>query len=396
MNRWFKNNTMQNTEEYHSIVLAGDLFPSGKNISLFEEGNVDLLFGARIVDLFHKADFSFFNLEGTLTSSNNSQEKTGPVIKASEKCIIGIKNLGVNAVMLANNHITDYQKEGFVDTIKLLNKNEIQYVGAGENKVSIKKSISVEIGEKKVCIYNVSELFYNQATTTSPGTNIYDEYVVCNEIKELKQSHDYLIVIYHGGAEEFPYPTPMLREHFHRMVDCGADFITAQHTHCIGCFEWYKGAYLLYGQGNFLFARMKKDMTKHGLITEIVFSKSGVDIIQHVVSVTSDDVVRYDEPQDLTLFNRRSDELKDDVMIQKKYHQFCYESAIIKDRFLDSFRGDSIYYRLIKKLPGNLYKKHLMEKYNLEQLMRISKCMESERYAENMFACVQYMMENNM
>lgn len=386
---------MQNTEDHHSIVFAGDLLPSGKNISLFEEGNVIALFGEKIVELFQKADFSFFNLEGTLTSSNNSQEKTGPVIKASEKCINGIKNLGVNAVMLANNHITDYQQEGFVDTINILKGNGIRYVGAGENKDSINKSISLEIGKRKVCIYNVSEMFYNIPAASTPGANIYDEYVVCNDIKELKQSHDYLIVIYHGGTEEFPYPSPLLRQHFHRMADCGADFITAQHTHCVGCFENYKNAYLLYGQGNFLFARMKNDMTKHGLITEIVLSESGVDIIQHAVSVSSDDVVRYDEPQDLSLIYKRSDELKDDVMIQKKYYQFCYNAAIIKDRFLDSFRGDSLYYRLVKKLPGKLYKKHLLEKYNREQLMRISKCMESERYAENMFACVQYMIENN-
>ena len=97
--------------------------------------------------------------------------------------------------------------------------------------------------------------------------------------------------------------------------------------------------------------------------------------------------------QDLSLFFQRSNELNDFGTIQKKYEQFCYSTPIIKDRFLDSFRGDSIYYRLLKKLPGNLYKKHIQENYKKDQLMRISKCMESERYAENMFACVNYMME---
>lgn len=377
------------------IIIAGDLLPSGKNQKLFEEGNAKAIFGEKIIDLFNNADFSIFNLEGPLTDSNKAMEKTGPVIKASKDCIKGIKGLGVKAVALANNHITDYQEEGFKDTVKLLDDNGIDHLGAGENLGNIKKSISLLLGNKKICIYNVSEMFYNIPSVSTAGANIYDEYVVCNDIKELKQSHDYLIVIYHGGTEEFPYPSPLLRQHFHRMADCGADFITAQHTHCIGCFENYKNAYLLYGQGNFLFSRMKNDMTKHGLITEIEFSERGVDIMQHAVSVSSDDVVRYDEAQDLSIFYKRSDELRDEVMIQKKYYQFCYNAAIIKDRFLNSFRGDSLYYRLVKKLPGKLYKKHLLEKYNREQLMRISKCMESERYAENMFACVQYMMENN-
>ena len=350
---------MENT--IHRIVIAGDLLPSGKNLKLFEEGNAKAIFGEKIIDLFSKSDFSIINLEGPLTDSIKAMEKTGPVIKASKECIKGIKGLGVKAVALANNHITDYRKDGYEDTIKLLNDNGIGYLGAGENSENIKKSINLSLGDKKICIYNVSEQFYNVPTASIPGANVYDEYVVCNDIKELKQSHDYLIVIYHGGTEEFPYPTPLLRKHFHRMVDCGADFITAQHTHCIGCYENYNNAYLLYGQGNFLFARMKNDVTKHGLVTEMVFSENSIDIIQHAVSVFSDDVVRYDEPQDLTLFYRRSNELEDDREIQKKYYQFCYNAAIIKDRFLESFRGDYLYYRLIKKLPGKLYKKYLLE-----------------------------------
>lgn len=379
----------------YRIVLAGDLIPSGSNVSLFEEGKSEDIFGVEILNLFHQSDFSIFNLEGPLTSFSQPMEKTGPVIKAPKDCIKGIKGLGVKAVALANNHITDYQKKGYEDTINMLNEYGVDYLGAGENCGQIKKHISITLGNKRVCIYNVSETFYNIPDVSSPGVNLYDEYIVCNEIRELKKKNDYMIVIYHGGAEEFQYPTPLLRQRFRRMADCGADFITAQHTHCIGCFENYKNSYLLYGQGNFLFARMKKDMTKHGLITEIVFLENVVDIIQHAVSVSSDDTVRYDESQDLTLFCKRSDELIDFETVKKKYYQFCYNTAIIKDKFLDSFRGDSLYYRFIKKLPGKLYKRYLLENYNEVQLMRISKCLESERYAENMFACIQYMMKNN-
>ena len=376
------------------IVVAGDLFPSGKNIPLFEEGNVKEIFGDGIMELFHSADYSLFNLEGPLTSSTSKQEKTGPVLKASKNCIEGIKGLGVSAVMLANNHITDYGIEGYLDTVSVLNDAGISFIGAGESTDSMKKFLSIEIGRRSVCIYNVSEVFYNRSTPTSPGANLYDEYVVCNDIKDLKKTHDYLIVIYHGGTEEFPYPTPLLRQHFHRMADCGADFITAQHTHCIGCCENYKGAYLLYGQGNFLFARMKKELTKYGLVTELLFGDDKIEIKQHVVGVSIDDVVRYDDSQDLTLFNARSNELSDFKTVQQKYKQFCYNEKIIKERFLDSYKGDSLFFRLMRKLFKGYFKRHILEKYNQEQLMRISKCVESERYAENMHACFQYMMEN--
>ena len=375
------------------IVIAGDLLPSEKNMKLFEEGSAKAIFGEKITDLFSQSNFSIFNLEGPLTESSKAMEKTGPVIKASKGCIRGIKGLGVKAVALANNHITDYQKDGYEDTVKLLDDNGIDYLGAGENSENIKKSISLSLGNRKICIYNVSEQFYNVPTASIPGANVYDEYVVCNDIKELKQSHDYLIVIYHGGTEEFPYPTPLLRQHFHRMADCGADFITAQHTHCIGCCENYNGAYLLYGQGNFLFARMKNKMTRQGLISEIVFSEDNIQIKQHVVNVSDEDVVRYDDAQDLSVFCERSEELLNFERIEDKYKRFAYQRPSIKDRFLAAYRGDTVYYRLINKIAPKLYKKHILEKYKREQLLRVAKTLESERYAEDLFAAVRYMLD---
>lgn len=376
------------------IVIAGDLLPSEKNMKLFEEGSAKAIFGEKITDLFSQSNFSIFNLEGPLTDSSKAMEKTGPVIKASKECIRGIKGLGVKAVAMANNHITDYQKDGYEDTVKLLDDNGIGYLGAGENSENIKKSISLSLGNKRICIYNVSEQFYNLPTPISLGANVYDEYVVCNDIKELKQSHDYLIIIYHGGTEEFPYPTPLLRKHFHRMADCGADFITAQHTHCVGCCENYNGAYLLYGQGNFLFARMKNKMNRQGLISEIVFSDDDIQIKQHVVSVSDEDVVRYDDVQDLSGFCERSEELLNYERIEDNFKRFAYQRPSIKDRFLTAYRGDTLYYRMINRIAPKLYKKHILEKYKREQLLRMVKTLESERYAEDLCAAVYYMLEN--
>ena len=375
------------------LVIAGDLLPSGKNQMLFENGDVSAIFGEKILELFRRADFSILNLEGPLTNSGKAMEKTGPVIKASTNSIRGLKGLAVKAVALANNHITDYGRSGFEDTVGLLTENGIDYLGAGEQG-KIKKSISLLLGSKRVCIYNVSEEFYNAATASTPGANLYDEYVVCNEIKALKELHDYLIVIYHGGAEEFAYPTPLLRRRFHRMAECGADFITAQHTHCIGCFEEFRGSYLLYGQGNFLFARMKNKITKQGLITEILFSDCAVQVKQHVVTVSDNDVVRYDENQDLSVFYERSKELNDFSLIEEKYKQFAYNRPSIKDRFLAAYRGNSFYCRVLKRIMPRYYKKNVLENYKREQLMRISKTMSSDRYGEDMLAAVSFMLDN--
>lgn len=386
---------MQKSENTHSIIIAGDLLPSGKNIELFEKGDVEKIFGQEVCQLFSDADFSIINLEGALTDSAEKQLKVDPILKAPIATINGIKNLGVKAVALANNHITDYCDKGYDDTIKALEKAGLQHVGSGYNENCIKTHLSLQLGNRKVGVYNVSETFFNSPNENSAGCNLYDEWVVLNEIMELKKTHDYIIVIYHGGAEEFPYPTPLLRKRFYRMADCGADFITAQHTHCIGCEERYKDSYLLYGQGNFLFARMKSPMTKQGLITELTFDdvdENSIKVKHHRIHVSDQEIMEYDENQDFSDFIARSQEIKNFKEIEVKYQQFAFNNPKIKNRNLTACKGDSfINILLAKYLPG-FYKKRI-EKYDQHQLLRMLVSHVGERYREDFSACLRIMLK---
>ena len=131
-------------KDSYQIIIAGDLLPSGANLSLFKRGNAQAIFGGKIYYLFQKADYSILNLEGPLTYSNEGMEKTGPVLKAPVDCVRGLKELGVKALALANNHITDYGRNGFEETVGLLVENGIDYLGAGELG-NIKKSISLSL-----------------------------------------------------------------------------------------------------------------------------------------------------------------------------------------------------------------------------------------------------------
>lgn len=378
----------------YKLLIAGDLLPNGNNVKLFEAGDSLKIFGEKVCQLFLDADFSIVNLEGALTNSECKQKKVDPVLKAPIATINGIKNLGIKAVALANNHITDYCDEGYDDTIKTLEKAGILHVGSGYDLKSIKKHLSICLGQIRVCIYNVSETFFNVAGEHSAGCNLYDEWLVLNEIRELKKTHDFLIVIYHGGAEEFPYPTPMVKKRFHRMSDCGADFITAQHTHCIGCEELHNKAYLLYGQGNFLFSRMKSPITKQGLITEIIISddiNDSAEYKHHFVRVSGQEIMHYDEKQDLAAFYSRSKEIGNEDEIRARYQQFAYNNVKIKNRYLMACRGNGLIEKVCSKLPHSFNNKHL-EKYSQQQLLRMLISHSGERYSEDTIACLTYMI----
>lgn len=373
------------------IIVAGDFLPSNNNYTLFEKGDAETLYGKKICKLFADADFSIVNLEGPLTDATVPQSKDGPAIKAPKATIAGIKNLGLSAVALANNHITDYLQPGISDTYRVLQQAGIQYVGNVIREGNCNNFLSIDMGEKKVCVYNVSETFFNQPTKDHDGANVYDEWIVLNEIKELKQRHDFLIVIYHGGTEYFPYPTPQTRRRFHRMADCGADFITAQHTHCVGCEEFYNGSYLLYGQGNFLFARQKRPITQQGLITELEIKDDSFVVTNHLIRL-NDNILYYDRDQNMDSFKERSCHVNDEDYLIKMFYEIKVEELLRK--FIPSFKGKYPFRRVLNFLPSKVML-HERTTYTKGQLLRNLNVVQGDRNRENIYYVWKYLLDKN-
>ena len=124
-------------EQQQRLVIAGDIFPSKKNMNEFVSGNLDYLVDEKIQSLFSESVFSICNLEGALTDSGVPIDKVDPVIFANTQAIAILNKLGVSCVTLANNHIMDCGKTGYFETCKVLNDNGILYFGAGNNEESI-------------------------------------------------------------------------------------------------------------------------------------------------------------------------------------------------------------------------------------------------------------------
>lgn len=380
------------------ILIGGDIFPCRINEKLFCEGNIQELYGEKILSLFKSADYSIVNLEGVLSDTSEKQIKIGPIVKWPQENINGIKNLGVTSVALANNHITDANNIGCKDTISLLEKYGIQWVGAGTTE-NMKEYLSFNLGDTRICIYNVSELFWNTPSPTTIGANIYDEYAVCKTLHRLKQEHDLVIVIYHGGAERFHYSTPATRRHCHRMADSGADVILTQHTHCIGCEEYYNGSYILYGQGNFIFRNSRKDFevepTLHGLLIEVDVQDKKYSIIKHAISIDRQNfTASYDKVQDFTEFNRRSEKNKDVNWVNEEF-KLNKEWKVIE--YLYSLKSNSFFWKYLKRYCPSLSKKLLLKTFSYKKLLLLKYLMFGSRPNETMYEALDtLLMKKNM
>ena len=236
------------------FIIGADLVPTEFSEPLFVAGDTERLFGD-FLPIIKAADRFIVNLECALTESENRIHKCGPNLKAAPACADTLVKLGVTDVMLSNNHTFDFGIEGLRDTMANLDRVGLPYAGVGENDTDSRKIYYFEQGGKKFAIVNVCEHEYSYALPDRLGANPYNPYLTMHDIREAKKNADIVLVIYHGGKEYCRYPSPRLRLLCHEMVECGADVVITQHSHCVGCYEQYEGSHILYGQGNLHFVK---------------------------------------------------------------------------------------------------------------------------------------------
>jgi poly-gamma-glutamate capsule biosynthesis protein CapA/YwtB (metallophosphatase superfamily) len=242
-----------------NIVIAGDTCPIGRNQRLFQKGDAQALLDDLLTEVLEQADFSITNLECPLIREESPIEKVGPNLGAPVDCVKGLMAMGIDVVGLANNHTMDHGPQGLRTTIKALEENGIAHVGAGENADEARQILVREINGIRIGILAMAEHEFGIAAKNKPGVNSLDAIDFVRNINAHRAQIDKLIVLIHGGNAYFRYPSPCLMDTCRFLVEQGADAVVCQHSHCVGCIETYKGAPIIYGQGNFLFDFSSKE-----------------------------------------------------------------------------------------------------------------------------------------
>lgn len=308
-----------------NILITGDFFIAD------EYANKELI-DQSVVELFQQADYRIVNLEAPLTANEpkNKILKTGPHLRMTENTVLPyLKQLNVDAVTLANNHVLDYGAKGLIDTFESLSKNKINYVGAGNNLTDATKPLALEKDGLRIAILNFCENEWSIAEVDKPGANPMDIIDNTNQIKAAKATHNKVICIIHGGHEYYHLPSPRMQKQYRFYVDNGADAIVGHHTHCVGGYEVYNDVPIIYSLGNFLFTKKSmKEVWYKGLLGSlkiekdkaIIFEihpvKQEINTFQASLLKDKEKVNAFEEIQELNLTIAKEEQL------QKKWEEF--------------------------------------------------------------------------
>lgn len=365
------------------ILIGADIVPTKKNIDYFISGDVDTIIGKELDSVLSQADFRIFNLETPLTDIKTPIKKCGEALSAPVQCVEGLKALHIDLLTLCNNHIMDQGIQGLKSTMNTLQKAQIAYVGVGSSREEAAKPYIFELDGKVLGVYACTEHEFSIVDDEVPGANPIDLLECFGHIKELKRKCDFVIVLYHGGKEQYRYPSPNLQKICHKFVEEGSDLVICQHSHCIGSEEKYKQKTIIYGQGNFIFDDVDNEYWQTSLLVQITdgFKISYIPLKKEEKGVRlADESTGKDIMSD---FCKRNHEIENPFIIQKKYDELA--SNYITE-FLSVAAGKkySLLTRTINRLIGNnkVVKRYIEKKYTEKKRLTLLNRVECEAYNE--------------
>lgn len=211
--------------------------------------------------LLRQADLTFANLESPLVSGCPLTVE-GMKFCGDPKNAQGLSFAGIDLVSVANNHIFDYGRNGFSETIGILEDNEIEPIGFDYQPIKGIKGIKIAF------------LAYDAVSRK------LDLEKLKSDLEKARTDADLVVVSFHWGAEYISQPTSYQKELAHLVIDNGADLIIGHHPHWIQPEETYQGKYIFYSLGNFVFDQMWSERTRKGLILTVFLEGKNITEVE--------------------------------------------------------------------------------------------------------------------
>jgi len=238
-----------------SIAAVGDMmlgtdYPENH---LPDDDGVSFL--AAVTPVLSMADITFGNLEGVLLDGGEPGKKcSNPAscyrFRSPPRYVEHFVAAGFDVMSVANNHARDFGEEGRLATMRTLAAAGIHHSGLeGDFASFTSKELSVALIAFAVTKNSNLMLDYEKSAET---------------VAAHANSHDIVIVSFHGGAEGrhvmhlpfeeeeyFGEPRGDVVKFSRMMVDAGADLVIGHGPHVVRAMERYKDRLIAYSLGNF-------------------------------------------------------------------------------------------------------------------------------------------------
>jgi poly-gamma-glutamate capsule biosynthesis protein CapA/YwtB (metallophosphatase superfamily) len=220
-----------------------------------------------------KQHITIANLEGPIPDSHTPTPINGFSFSFPATTPRTLREGGITAVTLANNHMFDQGRNGYEETQSALRAGGVDYFGG--YVPTEEDYFETKLGTTTVIVYGI--------TMIATG---WEEAQALDVTKELRREHEgaHLIAFVHWG-DEYKTQNIYQRTFAHALIDNGVDAIIGSHPHVVQGIELYKGKPIFYSLGNFIFDQYWQSNLEDGLAVKL--KKEGTSYVYELVPVHS-------------------------------------------------------------------------------------------------------------
>jgi len=279
------------TAEELTLTAVGDIWFARNVGKMIDENGLDYPF-AHVAEHLRAADITWCDLESPMGVTGTPLPGKLIWFRSKPETVQCLKPPGIDIVALANNHILDYDSPCLIETLDALDANHIAYCGAGRDETEARRPAVLEANGLKVAFlayteYADSSLHWSYdyprtflAGEGVPGCNPLYLDIVAEDIARARKVADLVVVGYHWGRENEPYPTPYhpwnnLPDIARKTIDLGACLVLGTHPHYVQGYEVRGNGLIAYSLGNFVTDQIE-DTQREGMILDVQLGPSGV------------------------------------------------------------------------------------------------------------------------
>lgn len=238
------------------ILFAGDIM-LGRHVETLAAQSGDELRSFKAMSDFLKGHVVIANLEGPIPEKHIHTPNNGFSFSFPPSTPRILKEGGITAVSLANNHMFDRGRSEWEHTKQALEKEGVSHFGGYAPTEG--DYFETTLGTTTVIVYGI--------TMIATG---WDEDQAVSIAAKLRAEHPdaYLIAFLHWG-DEYVTQNRYQRAFAQRIMDSGTDAIIGAHPHVVQGVELYKEKPIFYSLGNFIFDQYWRHDLEDGLLVRL-------------------------------------------------------------------------------------------------------------------------------
>lgn len=229
------------------VFFTGDLFLGGDLLGTPCENVISS-------KLYEQADYRVVNLEQVVSDNDYIEDKC--TLYTGSQALEQLKQMKVDAVNLAHNHIQDKGLDGIVETVEQLKNENINSFGAGKNlhEASKPHKLTDNLVLLGYCEFDKPYLSQVEiAGENKPGTNPLRYEKILTDLDCLAPNQKAILYFHWGMEHVWLPPTADIKLAKKLLADDRVATIIGMHSHRAQGTVSYKGKKAYMGLGNFLF-----------------------------------------------------------------------------------------------------------------------------------------------